>query len=195
MSQRNSRFFSFLLMLGALVFLTLFLLWPSAQKETSPRITASSPQAQALVNKHLWLTSQAQEMVQKKREYENAYNTLHVGDSIWPQSSQKNDLGVDHSPDRNETNSYEDLNRYRKEIQAGNPDQIIQNQIADQERASQYAEEYQAEYARQFVENARLHGYKVELNSNYVVIGVSRIPASGNRVPGASEFFSGPQAK
>lgn len=94
-------------------------------------ISATSPQAEALVNKHLFLTSQDQYLRGKKTDAENAYMAPQIGDSIWPVVNPKKDLGVDHSPDRNENRAFEDLNRYPKELRYTNPDQIIQGQIVD----------------------------------------------------------------
>lgn len=138
-------------------------------------ISAYSPQAEALVNRHLFFTSQNQHMREKKIDIENSYMAPELGDSIWPKIAPKKDLGVDHSPDRDENTAFDDLHRYRKDLHYTNPDQIIQGQIVDEELSAQNELEYRQEYARQFVENARRNGYIIKLNEDLVVIKVSPV--------------------
>ncbi len=136
-------------------------------------VSAYSPQAEVLVNKHLFFTSQSQHLREKKMDIENSYLAPELGDSIWPKIAAKKDQGVDHSPDRNENTAFDDLNRYHKDLHYTNPDQIIQGQIVDEELSAKDQLEYRQEYARQFVENARRNGYIIKLNEDLVVIKVS----------------------
>jgi hypothetical protein len=194
--KKWSGFILILLLLGAALSFTLFL-WPSPKKPVPQnKVLATNPKVQELVNKHLWLTSQAQEMQQKKRELENSYNQLRIGESIWPvaRNNTKN-FGIDHSADRNENTAYEDLNRYPKNYELSNPEQVIQGQIADENLQAAYAERYRAEYAKQFVENARRHGYMVELDANYVVVRVTPLGNRDERTPSTVSIPSGPQAQ
>src|SRR5690606_35044502 len=78
-------------------------------------------------------------------------------------------------PDTNEGNVYRDLNRDSKDVSYESPNAVIQGQMYDQEKQKTYEDEYKKEYARQFVENARLNGYAITLDSNYTVIRVMPI--------------------
>ncbi len=185
MKKQDSSILFLILLVAAGVFGALYLLWPESQtggRVDGKRVSATTPQAQALVNKHLWIVSQQQEFAEKKRELENVFQSPQIGDSIWPVvENRRNFDGIDHSPDRNEQQAFKDLNRYPKEFQMNNPDQVIQGQLADEQKLEAYKREYQAEYARQFIENARRNGYQVELDDNYVVIRVTPIPGGVSR--------------
>lgn len=159
-----------------------FLLWPVPEKKppttaiVKRQISATSKKAEVLVNKHLWMTSKAQELAQDRMKAQNEYTNPQVGDSIWPQGQPpQKQLGVDHSADTNENTAFQDLNRYRKDLRVQTPDHVIQAQISDENRRREYEEAYRAEYAKQFVENARRNGYDVRLNEDYVVISVRPI--------------------
>lgn len=172
------------------------MIWPTPKKslnrpQVSGQISASSLQADELVNKHLWMTGKAQELAQERMKAQNDYTNPKVGDSIWPNGQKpevSKQIGVDHSADSNETTAYQDLNRYPKQLNMQNPDNVIQAQLSDEDRRREYEQAYKAEYARQFVENARVNGYDVRLNDEYVVISVRPI-----RNPSNSEL--GTQAK
>jgi hypothetical protein len=94
---------------------------------------------------------------------------------------------VDHSADANEATAFEDLNRYPKQLEAQNPDNVIQAQLSDEDRRQAYEQAYRAQYAKQFIENARRNGYEVRLNDQNVVISVKPL-----RVPNGQ---LGPQAE
>lgn len=74
-----------------------------------------------------------------------------------------------------------DQNAYAPET----PDQLIQNQIFNQDQLDQYSQAYKAEYARQFVENARRGGYEVELTEDFRVLSVKKI-----RDPAGKSIFN-----
>lgn len=170
--QRMLPFLFVFLLLGAVGF---FLegMTPPTRKHGPAATSASSPEAEALVNKHLFLTSQDKYLREKKIDAENSYLAPQIGDSIWPVVVPKKDLGIDHSPDRNENSAFQDLNRYPKEYRGTNPDQVIQGQLVDEDLIRKTEWEDRKEYARQFVENARRNGYLIRLNEDLVVIGVS----------------------
>ena len=107
---------------------------------------------------------------------ENKFYAPQLGDSIWPKIDQhKKNLGVDHSADRNERTAYEDLNRDKHQLSVSDPDHIIQQQINDNDKQNEYEAAYRENYARQFIENARAHGYQIELDSSLVVKSVKQI--------------------
>jgi hypothetical protein len=182
-----------LLLLGIGV-LVAFILIPAPKKVKNPtlsgQISASSLQAEQLVNKHLWMTSRTQELSQEQMRLQNQFTNPHVGDSIWPKGQIQGPdktLGVDHSADANEATAFEDLNRYPKQLEAQNPDNVIQAQLSDEDRRQAYEQAYRAQYAKQFIENARRNGYEVRLNDQNVVISVKPL-----RVPNGQ---LGPQAE
>ncbi len=186
----------FWLLVGALGFVFAFLLWPTPKKKhplTKGEISSSSlhpvDTTSELVNKHLWITNQAQELAEQRVAVQNTLNSPKVGDSIWPKGIDKSkQYGVDHSPDSNETTAFEDLNRYKKELNTEKPDNVIQAQLRDQDRQREYEKAYREAYAKQFIENARRAGYDVRLNDDMVVVSVRPI-----RNPSSSDL--GPQAK
>lgn len=133
--------------------------------------SAYSPEVEKLVNKHLFLTSQEQEWAQKKMKAENSFSAPAIGASIL----QKKNGGVDHSADQNENAAINDLDRYRKQLNYTNPEEVVQGQLQDQQKQRVYDEVYKKEFARQFIENARQHGFNVKLNDDLVVISVTPI--------------------
>lgn len=197
MKQKKQSAWLFLLLLGTAGFFGYLAHdMPSMIDNKRTQISANSPEAAALVNKHLFLDAQKREMTQQKRRAENSYLSPQIGDSIWPKPADKSKQhGVDHSPDTHETNAYHDLKRYEKELNLTRPDHIIQGEIADQQRAREYEEAYKEEYARQFVENARQNGYEITLDQDYTVIRVDKIPNYQRRDPSALDGLSKPQAQ
>ncbi len=166
------------------------------QQIKSIKISTTSLQAQTLVNKHLWMESKNQELAAEKLQSENQNlapaidsdqsargqykfqtGTLGTGRS----SELFNEQSNEQFNDRYERNAFEDLNRYPRQYNFTNPDQIIQKQLFDSKAVSEYEELARAEYARQFVENARQHGYEIKLGPNYIVQSVK--PLSMDRKP------------
>jgi hypothetical protein len=164
--------------------------------ERKPSIRANSPEAQVLVNKHLWMAAKNQELTVEKIDTENKYLAPQVGETEWlrERSGSKAD-GVDHSADRFEGNATQDMNRFRypKEYNFTNPDQIVQRQLFETEAQDAYDEAARKEYARQFVANARKQGYEIKLGPNYVVLSVR--PINQERKPTLFEGSSGSQAQ
>lgn len=148
----------------------------SSLDDDKSQISAYSPRAEALVNRHLLVTNQEVQLQEQRMRLENKFYAPQLGDSIWPKIDQnKKSFGVDHSADRNENNAYQDLNRYKHQLSVGDPDHVIQQQLTDTDKQKEYENSYKENYARQFVENARAHGYEVELDSNFVVKSVKTI--------------------
>ena len=171
-----------------------FFYWLGISNQSTPpkpakkSVSAYSTETEALVNRHLHMTSQAVQLNERKRKIENSFSAPQLGESVVNRPRDKKDYGVDHSSDTNESNAYDDLNRYPKEMAYTNPDNIIRGQLSDQDTAIEYDEAYRQEYARQFVENARRNGYEVKLNSEYVVISVRKV-----RIPSSSNLYQQPQ--
>lgn len=128
-----------------------------------------------MVNKHLFMTSQETYLRGKKVAAENAYMAPQLGDSIWPKVPKKKEYGVDHSPDSNESNAFDDLNRYKKDLHYTNPDQIIQGEMVDQDLRTQAEVDAAVAYVKEFLENARRNGYIVKLDDRLRVVSVTKV--------------------
>ena len=174
-----------LLLLAAAGFFLSFAMAPHPKKSPAS-VSAYSPQAEALVNKHLFLTSQYQYLRGKKTAAQNSYMAPQLGDSIWPKISAKKEMGIDHSPDSNERNAYDDLNRYRKDLHYTNPDQVIQGEMVDEDLQDKANGEARLAYVQQFLDNARRNGFIVKLDENFVVVNVTKAP---DRLPNSAPLF------
>lgn len=146
-----------------------------------------------LVNKHLWMTGQKQDMHEQSEAAKNQVVSPKIGDKILaPKLKQATtQLGLD--ADANETNAYNDLHRYRKELQIYKPDNQIQAQLADQQAFDKFETAYQEAYIKQFIENARLNGYEVRLNDKNEVVTVRPIRLPSNQLTAPSQ--GGPAAR
>jgi hypothetical protein len=178
--RQPGNFLVFLLLLAAGVCVLLALPDKSARSKsdfssTNPKAlpSAYSPEVEDLVNKHLYMTSQKEDWAEKKMKAENTFMAPEVGHAILP--SGKKSASLDHSADSYEGNAFNDLNRYPKELNYASPDEVIQGSLQDQQRQKTYDQIYRKEFARQFIENARQHGYNVKLNDDMVVISVTPI--------------------
>lgn len=177
----KSFFLLLILLLGAGAFYLLGIQEEKPIRTVKREVSAYSQEANQKVNDHLAWTNKKIELQARKRALEN-YSTPQVGDSII--SKDNKDYGVDHSADTNESTAYQDLNRDRHELRATDPDRVIRNQIYDQDAALAYEQAYREEYARQFVENARMNGYEVRLNDDFVVQSVKKIRNPSNAIIG-----------
>lgn len=158
----------------------------SKVKRGQASVSKESELAEQLVNKHLFLTSQQQYLQQKKVGAENNYMAPELGYSILSKVDSPKNWGVDHSPDRFEANAVADLNRYPKQLKYNHPDQLIQGTIVDEDKHQIAISEYQKDYARKFVENARANGYEVTLSDDLVVTGVKPVR---ERMPNGQEYI------
>ncbi len=156
--------------------------------QTPVKVSANSRAAQDLVNQHLWVESKMQDLEIEKASLANQRLAPQVSQFASGSSKAKyNVTGVDHSLDRFENNAFQDLNRYPKFYNLGNPDSIIQKQLFDAQAQSEIDATSRQAYANQFIENARSHGYEVKLDANYVVTSVKPIPPSLHRRPSLFE--------
>jgi hypothetical protein len=185
-NRQSGGFLVFLLLFGAVVCVIFALPDKNPRSQTDfsstrqPLPSAYSPEVEKLVNKHLYMTSQKEDWAQKKMKVEN-YAAPEVGRAILPSGKKANSL--DQSPDSYEGNAFNDLNRYPKQLNYASPEEVIQGNLQDQQKQKIYDEVYRKEFARQFVENAEAHGYKVKLNDDMVVISVTPIVKPSYSVP------------
>lgn len=149
---------------------------------TQEKISANSPQAQKLVNKHLQKTNQKIELDQLKRKIENEYSRPQVGTrlGIEPDHETSNNFGVEMSTDRNSDGVANDLSRGSKPNDYNSPHAIVQGELLQQQQAAEYERAYREEYKRQFIENARRNGWHIEVDDNFVVRRVEKINPNQN---------------
>jgi hypothetical protein len=161
-----------LLLFLSAFFIFLFLI-PEAKKPVTPEKTnVRSKEFEARVNRHLFETSQKMEHSRERMEIEASQANTNV-QAVQEAPEAK---GVDLSVDPRAEALVQALGRDVKEpSDPKNPHELIQAELFEQEKFSQYSEEYKREYARQFIENAKKAGYIVKLNSDYKVISVTPV--------------------
>lgn len=166
---------SFLFLAGFLAYLAM---QPTSDSQAKPTFSVNDPKVQEIANRNLFLTAKQIELEQQKAEVENKLTAPFVGQKIIDQTHQMKPQGVDHSVDRSEEIAYRDLGRDRRDVAMYGPQHVIQRDLYEQQQLAHYTEEYQKEYARQFLENARRAGYEVTLSPDYVVLSVRKIRQS-----------------
>ena len=60
-------------------------------------------------------------------------------------------------------------------VDSNSIDQQLQSELLQKQKQKELTAAYKVEYARQFVENARKHGYRIELSSDFRVLSVKKI--------------------
>jgi hypothetical protein len=176
MKKRSSSLILLLfLSAGFLAFLGIF-------DSSNQKTPLSGPQVRTdeIVNRHLKQTFYKIESDKVKVMVENSAINPQVGKSIIPTQIQN---GVDMEPDRNDESIARDLDPANGSESNYKLDHQIQGQLQDLETEQASRAAYQAEYARQFVENARLKGWEVQLDENYVVISVRQIKKRDANLP------------
>lgn len=142
------------------------------------KVDAHSDLVETKVNDHLGMTAKKIELQQELAEAQ-LKRIPKVGDRLGPDNSalSAKSRGVDFSEEMNESTVYEDLNRHPKEYSKWKgPGYRVQNEETLKEDNVYTTQAEMAEYARQFIENARRGGYRVQLNEDYVVISVQKLP-------------------
>lgn len=158
-----------LLLAGFFVFL--FFLPENAPKSGGDM--AHSKQFEDRVNRHLFKTAQQMELSREKMQLE-ANRLAQSGIEKVPPQTQVHKLDL--STDPRAEALLQALGREVKESTGpSNPDEAVQAELFESQQLQEYSEEYKAEYARQFVENARKAGYLIKLNDDYKVISVRPI--------------------
>ena len=56
------------------------------------------------------------------------------------------------------------------------PRQVILSETANREWLNKYEETYKAEFVKSFLENALKEGYAIQLNENFEVIDIRKVP-------------------
>jgi hypothetical protein len=162
-----------LLLIGAGM-LTFFAFFHTEQvinlsSRTNKEISAASPEAEKLVNKYLQETNRAIEMQQMKTQVQNKFVSPKVGEVLTPKAARgKESLKVDLPEDPQQ----EALRRDTYQGSQGrfpSPSDQVQKDMADQQALEEYERQYKEAYIQQFIENARVNGWHIEVDEDGVI--------------------------
>lgn len=148
--------------------------------ESSNRV--SKEEVSRIVNKHLSIIGQQQDLHEQSETAKNILTTPRIGDKIIIPNLKKRSTSFGLDADVNESNAYEDLHRYKKDLEVYKPDHEIQSELADQEYQKKYQAAFEEAYIKQFIENAKANGYEVKLNDKNEVIGVKALRRPSNQI-------------
>lgn len=176
-NKDSSKLVALLLLIGAIVLLILYLGSDGKKKkslETSQAV--KSEKYEKSVNKHLMVTNETIEMQRQRMEIENARFAKDLDAASAQPKYVAPQEGADLATDHRASDIADLLGRgERKPESFETPNDIIQKELFNRQQMDEYSKAYKEEYARQFVENARRGGYKVQLDDNFKVISVSPI--------------------
>lgn len=125
------------------------------------------------VNRHLLTTNEQLRMQEQRMILENARSTKDIDASFQKPTVTHHSYDVDLSHDSRAADIANLMGRGEKQNYAPqDPNDVIQRELFTKEKMDEYSKAYRDEYARQFVENARRGGYKVQLSDDYKVLSV-----------------------
>jgi predicted membrane GTPase involved in stress response len=175
MENRNFESILLSLAMGIVSLLLLLHVFSVKNYKKNKLVTAYSAETSQIVNKHLQQTASVIGLEQSRMARENLKTAPKIGEIIRPSNpTARLSYSVDHSPDRFEGNSINDI-REKAQTQFKRPEQVVLRELSDEEQLRFYKAMYKERYIQQFIENARRGGYEVELDENDVVVGVSKI--------------------
>lgn len=163
--REKSMLLALFLFLGAGGLVFAYLSGDGGKKAGRPQVIKSEKYEQS-VNRHLMLTNERMELEKQRMAVENAtlLNTSISGTR--PQRAYTNENKLDLSSDTRAEEMAQELGRVRKQESVDSPHDIVQKELFNEQQAQQYSQAYREEYARQFIENARRGGYKVQLSED-----------------------------
>lgn len=138
-------------------------------------LSHSDPRVHKRVNAHLEKTVETMEMRKTQMIIQNTRAALEYGQTKPEVAIAPPAEGVDLRKDGRADIVAEDLGREtRMHSMPSNPTDLIHSQLfaEDAQRAEDAA--FKAEYARQFIQNAKAAGWEVQLDDNYKVISVKK---------------------
>jgi hypothetical protein len=130
--------------------------------------------ADKLVNIHLHETNEAIETQKMQRSAENNFSAPRVGELVPFRAPQKN-IDLDAPEDRQQQEMRETFGNNGSVSVDSSPRSVIEGQLADKQNLEEYDREYKEKYIKQFVENARLNGWKLVVDKNGLVKSAQRI--------------------
>lgn len=145
-------------------------------------------QIEATVNRHIQLTNRKIETEKEKIRIEAGFVIPKVGMQISrPYVPSGKDDGLDLRADKNEYNPVRDLDRRPPAATPNSAGAIVQSEMAEAQAQKALEEQYQKEYAKQFIEEARRNGYDVKVGPDYRVIEVRPLPSAIHEPPARAE--------
>ncbi|PWU18122.1 MAG: hypothetical protein C5B49_07730 [Bdellovibrio sp.] len=195
LSERQHRPAYFLLTLAlALGASAIYVGWQSRGRHHKPAPTTidlrNPTQRQALeasINRNIQLTHRNLEADKEQVRIEAGFVLPRVGALITRPTTEV--TGLDLRVDKAEYNPVRDLHRRPPGQEIATTDSLIQSEIATQQAYKEYEERMNHDYARQVVENARNHGYEIELTADDRVKSVRRV--SDTSTPSDTSSSSG----
>lgn len=171
----------FLLIIASLGLFYFANLKPSV-KSTKSNFGMNHPDAEKKLNQHLQETNQKIELQQFKRKAENEFSAPKVGSLIpFKELSDGKVIPLEAPEDENTASIRQDY-RSEQEVDYANPSTIVQGELADKLENQEYAKRYKEEYIRQFVQNAKEHGWKVIVDKNGVIKSAEPLQTSGQNL-------------
>lgn len=155
----------------------LILLWAFMGGAGGSSLSLKDPEVQNRINQHLSKTSEAIEMRKTGMVIQNTKSALEYSKSRPGVAVSAPSEGSDLREDFRADMVAEDLGRTSPQDNLGqhsSATDAIQSQVFEQEIQQMEDAAYKAEYARQFVENAKKAGWDVLLDENYQVISVKK---------------------
>lgn len=147
-----------------------------------------NPEFEKSVNRHLMMTNDKVELAQQRMAVDNNRLTKDFHETSAQKVYEQPQGGVDLTGEGYAANVAEDLGRGERKSTMKSPHDVIQAELFNAQQDQEYSEAYRQEYARQFVENARRGGYKVQLDEDFKVISVTplRKPSQNSDVLGVN---------
>lgn len=138
-------------------------------------------QLEISVNRHIQMTNRRIEIEKEKIRIEAGFAIPRVGTLVVHERRENPTAPLDLRGDRTEYNAARDTERRATVSQAQAADVVIHSEMADIQQRNAAEEIYRAEYARQYVEDARRNGYEVKLDAENRVISVRELSPNAIR--------------
>ncbi len=129
------------------------------------------------VNSHLGISDKIKEIKEQNEKVRQILEASPMSSNNGIPRKQET-IQVDLSPDANEKNAFNDLQKNKKDLNFVSPRNEILMRLADKQALKKMERAYNQEYVRQFIENARKDGVEIQLNQNNEIVSVKRIPSS-----------------
>ena len=177
--QKRSSLIALLLLIGAGA--VLFIGMSQEQKQSAGQGHRRSEAHDNLVNRHLFLTNEKIEATRQQAEIKANEQIYGLRKNV--QAPPKVEArGVDLEADYRAYEVAEQIGRGPQPTPgAQSPNEWVQEELFYDEQQREYSEAYKAEYARQFVENARRKGWDVRLSDDYRVLSVKPLRKPTNQ--------------
>lgn len=156
-------------------------------------LSHTDPKVQNRINQHLEKTVETMEMRKAQMLIQNTRAALEYGNTKATVAVTAPREGVDLRKDGRAEIVAEDLGRETRSYSLpSNPTDLVHSQLFAEEAQKAEDAAYRAEYARQFIQNAKAAGWEVQLDDDYKVISVkkARSPSqSGNSAGKGFQLF------